>query len=112
MLGLGLFGRLVGLSAGDQMLKPLLELPDLHQPGGAERLTLGLLLGDQALGDARVWTALYAHRGADQPAAGLVSGAGHAKPVLRRRVNTRTRLRKPLGPIKGAAAIAAARPHG
>ena len=59
-----------------------------------------------------VWTELYDYRGSDLPSAGLVSETGHAKPVLRRLVNTRKRLRKPLGPIKGTAAIAAARPRG
>ncbi len=58
-----------------------------------------------------VWTELYDHHGSDLPSAGLVSDTGHAKPVLRRLVNTRKRLRKPLGPFKGAAAVAAAPPH-
>ena len=58
-----------------------------------------------------VWTELYDHRGADLPSAGLVSDTGHAKPVLRRLVNTRKRLRKPLGPMKGGVPIAALRPN-
>ena len=58
-----------------------------------------------------VWTELYDHPGSDLPTAGLVSDTGHAKPVLRRLVNTRKRLRKPLGPSKGAAAVTSAPPH-
>jgi len=58
-----------------------------------------------------VWAELYDYRGSDLPLAGLVSDTGHAKPVLRRLVNTRKRLRKPLGPIKGGAAVTAAPRH-
>ena len=58
-----------------------------------------------------VWAELYDHRGSDLPSAGLVSDTGHAKPVLRRLVNTRKRLRKPLGPIKGGGAVTAVPPR-
>ncbi len=59
-----------------------------------------------------VWSELYDHDGSDLPAAGLVTDTGHVKPVLRRLVNTRKRLRKPLGPMKGGGgAVTAAPPH-
>jgi GH35 family endo-1,4-beta-xylanase len=47
-----------------------------------------------------VWTDLYDHPHADLPAGGLLSNSGRAKPVLRRLINTRRRLRKPLGPLE------------
>jgi hypothetical protein len=47
-----------------------------------------------------VWTDLYDHPQADLPSGGLVSASGRAKSVLPRLINTRKRLRKPLGPIK------------
>ncbi len=46
-----------------------------------------------------IWTDLYDNPASDLPSAGLVSDTGHAKPVLDRLVNTRKRLRKPLGPL-------------
>jgi GH35 family endo-1,4-beta-xylanase len=58
-----------------------------------------------------VWAELYDHSGADLPSAGLVSETGQAKPVLRRLVNTRKRLRKPLGPIKSTKTVPAVRPN-
>jgi len=58
-----------------------------------------------------VWTELYDHNGSDLPSAGLVSESGHAKPVLQRLVDTRKRLRKPLGPIKSTAAVPTVRPN-
>ncbi len=47
-----------------------------------------------------VWTDLYDHQRAGLPHGGLVADDGHSKPVLRRLINTRKRLRKPLGPLK------------
>ncbi|MHC4414622.1 MAG: endo-1,4-beta-xylanase [Planctomycetota bacterium] len=47
-----------------------------------------------------VWTDLYDHPQADLPRGGLVSDTGRPKPVLQRLINTRKRLRKPLGPLK------------
>ncbi len=52
-----------------------------------------------------IWTDLYDHPGADLPAGGLLTDSGQAKPVLRRLVNTRKRLRKPLGPLKTEALV-------
>ena len=52
-----------------------------------------------------VWSDLYDHPRAELPGAGLVSGSGRAKPVLQRLVNTRKRLRKPLGPMKTTAGV-------
>ena len=49
-----------------------------------------------------IWTDLYDNPSADLPTAGLVNDAGQAKPVLSRLVNTRKRLRKPLGPLKNS----------
>jgi GH35 family endo-1,4-beta-xylanase len=46
-----------------------------------------------------VWTDLYDHAQADLPSGGLVGADGRAKPVLHRLINTRKRLRKPLGPL-------------
>ncbi len=46
-----------------------------------------------------IWTDLYDHAGAELPSGGLVTEDGRVKPVLRRLVNTRKRLRKPLGPL-------------
>ena len=46
-----------------------------------------------------IWTDLYDDPASDLPSGGLVSDTGHAKPVLQRLVNTRKRLRKPLGPL-------------
>jgi GH35 family endo-1,4-beta-xylanase len=47
-----------------------------------------------------VWTDLYDHPQSDLPSGGLVSANGRAKSVLPRLINTRKRLRKPLGPMK------------
>jgi GH35 family endo-1,4-beta-xylanase len=58
-----------------------------------------------------IWTELYDHPGSELRSAGLVSDTGRPKPVLARLVNTRKRLRKPLGPMKGAPAVTVAPPH-
>lgn len=47
-----------------------------------------------------VWTDLYDHQRATLPHGGLVTDDGRRKPVLQRLINTRKRLRKPLGPLK------------
>ena len=59
-----------------------------------------------------IWTDLYDHARSVLPAAGLVSDSGHPKPVLKRLVNTRRRLRKPLGRLKGRPEPSLAPPYG
>ncbi|MCH7797945.1 MAG: endo-1,4-beta-xylanase [Planctomycetes bacterium] len=59
-----------------------------------------------------IWTDLYDHDGSILPAGGLVSDSGHPKPVLKRLVDTRRRLRKPLGRLKSRLQLSAARPDG
>ena len=59
-----------------------------------------------------VWSDLYDHPRADLPGGGLVSDTGGPKPVLQRLINTRKRLRKPLGPLKKEAEPESSSRHG
>ena len=55
-----------------------------------------------------IWADLCDHADAAVPGDGLVAGNGEAKPALARLVGLRKRLRKPLGPMRSAAAVSPA----